>query len=460
MAKQLLAASSHVAERVVVVVAEQAVSALSIEEKERLLKIRSKVDNTTVQKIVSEADRDLIEHVVAAATPVGSDSSMKLVSQRTEVKTPVATGLPTFDGKVAEEWLQAELERRLALASAAAEAKKDAEAITSEAISDDKLSVPAATNTDGGASEEAEPTNTSTSSATAASAEGEIHPILGKSLGRYGNRSLYMMNVQMLKNIPVWEKQRVYRKERAKKIADSYLSKNREADEPITIPGTIAIYEKGWETPKYHLEALREVGSVNVERSKRQQTNKVKESLKEARSRYGIIDGQHRVGAMRHLHNEGKFDEPILVEVFSLKHEDEVSELFLDINKAEPVKDVDLPGAASTHDREILLSAVTALQFQFPAFFKESTKCRKPNLNADNFRDALFQSKVIERRKIKTDEDLVNYLLQKNAELSERTDMEWAAFAPSPTAPSKAFMNQIAKAREGGFFLGLVNDWE
>ena len=104
------------------------------------------------------------------------------------------------------------------------------------------------------------------------------------------------MNVQMLKNIPVWEKQRVYRKERAKKIADSYLSKNREADEPITIPGTIAIYEKGWETPKYHLEALREVGSVNVERSKRQQTNKVKESLKEARSRYGIIDGQHRVG--------------------------------------------------------------------------------------------------------------------------------------------------------------------
>ena len=163
---------------------------------------------------------------------------------------------------------------------------------------------------------------------------------------------------------------------------------------------------------------------------------------------------------MRHLHNEGKFDEPILVEVFSLKHEDEVSELFLDINKAEPVKDVDLPGAASTHDREILLSAVTALQFQFPAFFKESTKCRKPNLNADNFRDALFQSKVIERRKIKTDEDLVNYLLQKNVELSERTDMEWAAFAPSPTAPSKAFMNQIAKAREGGFFLGLVNDWE
>ena len=84
---------------------------------------------------------------------------------------------------------------------------------------------------------------------------------------------------------------------------------------------------------------------------------------------------------------------------------------------------------------------------QISSFFKESTKCRKPNLNADNFRDALFQSRVIERQKIATDEDLVNYLLHKNAELAERTDDEWAA---SAVGGGKALMNQIKKARDEG----------
>ena len=261
------------------------------------------------------------------------------------------------------------------------------------------------------------------------------------------------MDLTMLKSIPVWEKQRVYRKERAKKIAESYLSKSREPDEAITIPGIIAIYEKGWEEP-----AAAGAAGTGGTAGAGGALALAGKALSAERQRFGIIDGQHRVGALRVLHNAGQLkDERVLVEVFSLRQEEQVAELFLDINKAEPVKDVDLPGGASTHEREILHSAVTALQFQYPSFFKESTKCRKPNLNADNFRDALFQSRVIERQKIATDEDLVNYLLHKNAELAERTDDEWAA---SAVGGGKALMNQIKKAREGNFYLGLVSEWD
>ena len=38
---------------------------------------------------------------------------------------------------------------------------------------------------------------------------------------------------------------------------------------------------------------------------------------------------------------------------------------------------------------------MSALQSQYPDFFSVSTKCRIPNLNADNLREALYKSKVI-----------------------------------------------------------------
>ena len=62
MARSLLAASNEMAEKVVVVVAEKAVAALSIEEKEKLLMSRT-VDEFAVKKVVAETDRDMIERV-------------------------------------------------------------------------------------------------------------------------------------------------------------------------------------------------------------------------------------------------------------------------------------------------------------------------------------------------------------------------------------------------------------
>lgn len=50
------------------------------------------------------------------------------------------------------------------------------------------------------------------------------------------------------------------------------------------------------------------------------------------------MDGQHRVGAVRMLHHQQQYFGRVLVEVFSLRSEAEVAELFTDINKAEPVR--------------------------------------------------------------------------------------------------------------------------
>ena len=54
----------------------------------------------------------------------------------------------------------------------------------------------------------------------------------------------------------------------------------------------------------------------------------------------GIIDGQHRAEAIKILSQSSSLPstERILVEVFPVDREDEVSRLFLEINKAEPVK--------------------------------------------------------------------------------------------------------------------------
>lgn len=82
---------------------------------------------------------------------------------------------------------------------------------------------------------------------------------------------------------------------------------------------------------------------------------------------------------------------------------------------------MDLPGAdISDTDREMLVSAVSALEHQFKDFFKPSMKCRPPHLNSDNLREALFQANVLERHDLRNDDELLAWMLEKNAELEKR----------------------------------------
>ena len=263
-------------------------------------------------------------------------------------------------------------------------------------------------------------------------------PILGELLVDLGEKQVYLAEVPKLMRLPVWEKQRVYRPERAKKIALDKLRK-KTPTAPISFPGAIALYEKAWEPPLR--EDLATCGDSDA--------------LAEARKRYGIIDGQHRVGALRVLYGKGEFDGRVLLEVYPLQSADDIGDLFADINKAEPLKDVDLPGMVSDFERETLQRVVAALQTSFPEMFKESTKCRKPHLNQDNLRDAIYSRGVVERHGHNDEEELLAWILTQNDKLGKRTDKEW--IKRNPKSPS--FRKAVAKARNFEFWLGLEDGW-
>ena len=137
------------------------------------------------------------------------------------------------------------------------------------------------------------------------------HPILGPIVVDLGYKRIHLASAQALSSIPIWEKQRVYRHDRAKGMASDKM-KSLE----LGLPGIIALHE-----------------SVD--------------------GKLSILDGQHRVGMMTILQekaNDGHLQlnlNQILVEVFpSTSSDDHAQDIFTIINKAEPVKLVDMPGVA------------------------------------------------------------------------------------------------------------------
>ena len=180
------------------------------------------------------------------------------------------------------------------------------------------------------------------------------HSLYGKLVCDLGFKRVYATNVSDLLNIPTWEKQRVFKRDRARKIAREKLKKSEE-ESGIQFPGVITLFE-------------------NEEKN-------------------GVIDGQHRIGALSVLLREEHIspDQQVLTEVIQVNSEKAVENLFLEINKSEPIKLVDLPGMSSQAERKILNAAAEELALRFPKMFKPSSRCRVPHMNSDNLRDRCFQ---------------------------------------------------------------------
>ena len=191
-----------------------------------------------------------------------------------------------------------------------------------------------------------------------------------------------------------------------------------------------------------------------------------------------IIDGQHRVAMLTILaekrSSSGNDDDNgmsffdldrILVEVFPQDHAnnnmDESSsssshaeEIFLEINKAEPVKLVDLPGIGlSKSDRNTINEGAARLETAFPAMFSASQRCRAPHLNIDNLRDALFASDVVKRHGLKSPKALETWMLQRNESMKQEYTVE------SSTKAGTVSKAALEKAVKNGFFLGLDSSW-
>ena len=147
--------------------------------------------------------------------------------------------------------------------------------------------------------------------------------------------------------------------------------------------------------------------------------------------------------------------------------------IFTEINKAKPVKLLDLPGVTIKRTRDIIDHAALHFADSYPHMFSTSTRCRPPHLNLDNLRDALFASKVIQRETISSGGELVKWMSIRNNELRElygdgmleknNGDGDGGAVAAAAAAgdDTKTSMNETAvmKARKHDFYLGLESTW-
>jgi hypothetical protein len=244
-------------------------------------------------------------------------------------------------------------------------------------------------------------------------------------------------------------------------------------------------------------------------------------SLAEDKSgKLSILDGQHRVGMMallaeeqrklretagQHETKENEINElalldlqKVLVEVFPQRARDDSvlvndndlddkAVIFTEINKAEPIKLLDLPGVATKQTRNIIdhagkillllatlthlflypnLTKCTASHFHdsFPAMFSASQKCRAPHLNLDNLREALFASDIIKREKIGGGGELVKLMLKKNLELRVKyVDNNGVGEEDGEDGKqiykSKVSDTALNKAKKHDFYLGLESIW-
>lgn len=143
-----------------------------------------------------------------------------------------------------------------------------------------------------------------------------FHPLLGELVSDIGYKKLYLTNVHALARTPVWKRQRILRPERAALIADDKVRKGLQG----SLPGVITLYQ-----------------DIHT-------------------SEVGIIDGQHRAGALMILAQRGHWEERknnIAIEVFTTDGEASVAALFAAINAAEPVRLIDLPDSGSEEDDEV-----------------------------------------------------------------------------------------------------------
>ena len=269
--------------------------------------------------------------------------------------------------------------------------------------------------------------------APAAAAAAAHHPLLGAAcLSDVGSqKKVYVVPARRLAGpdsaVRVWEAadggQRSFRPERAAAIAAHMRQQGRAG-----LPGVITLFE--------HADAGKKLS---------------------------VLDGQHRLGALEVLGKQGRLgaDAAVLVEVFHEAAGDSAAALFTEINQAQPIRGVDMPGAADGAAKRVLEEALQMLKRKYKQCFKPSANPRAPNVNIDALKDALFQAGVPATDGPKGPVPLFAWLEAQNAALRAWTDEEWRLKLRMRNGSKRhrAFLAALEKARAADFFLGLDASW-
>ena len=257
----------------------------------------------------------------------------------------------------------------------------------------------------------------------------EYHPIYGKLLCDLGFKKLYLASARsVINNIPIWHLQRPCDKSRIAEIVR--VKKNN-----LVFPGCISVFEIiGVEQPRFDIPQNR-----------------------------GIFDGQHRVYAASEILNDKNAsvtDFQFTLEIFPVNTNDEVKDLFLELNKSERVQEIDLPDVIAPSDKGIIDGSINHISRKYRQMFKPTQRCRKPHLNRDYIRNEIHQTKMIKRYNINNVTDMINLLEQINAYIGnfiikKEQDVYDESFLLNITCTERA----KKKAKEYKFYLGLTKDW-
>lgn len=288
------------------------------------------------------------------------------------------------------------------------------------------------------------------------------HPILGPQIAKLPYKRIHLTSAATLASLPVYEKQRAYRHDRA-----AVMAKDKKKTLWMGIPGVISLMEDD-DGRLSILDGQHRVGMMAL---LQEEQSKMKENKK------GVIGGQRGISnngsSSSGKHNNSNNHEElakldldnVLVEVYvprqsqnnaqkQTSEQNDKAVIFTEINKAEPIKLLDLPGVANKRTRDIIDHAASHFNDAFPAMFSASQKCRSPHLNLDNLRDALFASEVIQREKIGSGGELVKWITKRNEDLRKNIgELE------SDNGSQRVSETALKKARKHDFYLGLESTW-
>lgn len=277
--------------------------------------------------------------------------------------------------------------------------------------------------------------------------ENPVHPILGPVIVDLGYKRIHIVSSGRLGTIPVWKKQRTYRIDRAKRMAAEKASNMH-----LGFPGVICLHEdiKG---KLIIIDGQHRVGMMQALREAR---NKVKKEQTETED----------LGHDRDVWKEQEqYFQDVIVEVYSdasmgnatltdNEGRSYVEQLYTEINKAEPMRLVNITSLALKNDRIIVSEALLTLQHLHSAMFSPSQRCRSPDVNMNNLCNFILGSNLLQKHKneLTNGKTLADWLILQNAAIGE-------LYESDATKRESIEPKAWSKASKNGFYLGLDNSW-
>jgi hypothetical protein len=265
------------------------------------------------------------------------------------------------------------------------------------------------------------------------------HPAFGRLVADLGFKRIYVARASRFVNmVPIWAQQRPCNEKRV----DEIVRCKRENPE---LMGAILCFEYPAESGALALPSLR-----------RPQPR-------------AIFDGQHRArAAMRLLSSSSasssshepaileagadgvvRQDFEISIEVYPVRSEEDVKRLFLECNRGESIKEIDLPDSLAPVLKAHIDGACEALCCRFCGMFKPSDRCRPPHLHRDTLRTRLFEHLQSEALAVSSADELVTKIMRVNEQLRGKPKRAWP----------QRLHGALEKARAHGLYLGLDYAW-